>query len=166
MADTFDPIDESRRQWLAHGWDDSADGMTLVVSIMRVQQLMLARVDAVLKPLGLTFSRFEVLALLSFTRTGRLPMNKVSKRLQVHATSTTNSVDRLESAGLAKRVPHPADGRTTLVEITDAGRTLVSEAADRLNTEVFGRPGIPPAQTTELLAGLSRLRAGLEDYVG
>lgn len=162
MRAEFDPIEESRKQWLAHGWTDSADGMTLVTSIMRAHQLLLARVDRTLKPFALTFSRYEVLALLSFTRRGSLPMNKITKRLQVHATSTTNSVDRLEAAGLAARRPHPADGRTTLVEITDAGRALVARATAALNAEVFDSPGLETAPLQRLLGDLAALRAGLE----
>ncbi|GAA2015710.1 MarR family transcriptional regulator [Brevibacterium samyangense] len=158
----FDPIEESRKQWLAHGWESAADGMTLVTSIMRAHQLFLARVDRVLRPLGLTFSRYEVLALLSFTKRGSLPMNKITKRLQVHATSTTNSVDRLESADLARRRPHPTDGRTTLIEITDAGRDLVSRATTALNREVFEDPGLEAPALGELLDRLGALRAGLE----
>jgi DNA-binding MarR family transcriptional regulator len=162
MAEDMDPIAESRRQWLTHGWDEAADGMTLVISIMRVQQLFQARIDAVLKPLQLTFARFEVLALLSFTRRGSLPMNKITQRLQVHATSTTNSVDRLEAAALARRQPHPTDGRTTLVEITPAGRELVARAAAVLNAEVFAHPGAAPQDITTLLDSLALLRSGLE----
>ncbi len=162
MAPQLDPIEESRKQWLAHGWESAADGMTLVTSVMRIHQLLLARVDAVLKPLGLTFSRYEVLRLLSFTRHGELPLNKVTQRLQVHATSTTNSVDRLEAAGLAERRPHPVDGRTTLAAITPAGRELVEAATTALNAEVFEQPGIEGATLTQLLGKLRYLRDGLE----
>lgn len=163
MSTGIDPIDESRRQWVHRGWDDAADGMTLVISVMRVHQLFLARVDRVLRPLSLTFARYEVLALLSFTRRGSLPMNKITKRLQVHATSTTNSVDRLEAAGLALRRPHPADGRTTLVEITDEGRSLVERATAELNRDVFSRPGLDRDRVQEVLRQVSELRAVLED---
>lgn len=162
MSPAPDPIEESRKQWISHGWESAADGMTLVTSVMRVHQLLLARVDAVLRPLNLTFSRYEVLRLLSFTKRGELPMNKVTQRLQVHATSTTNSVDRLETAGLAQRKPHPVDGRTTLVSITDAGRDLVERATAALNSEVFERPGIQGATLTQLLGKLHFLREGLE----
>lgn len=162
MSAPLDPIDESRRQWTEHGWDGAADGMSLVISVMRIHQLFLARVDQVLRPLSLTFARYEVLALLSFTRRGSLPMNKITKRLQVHATSTTNSVDRLEAADLARRVPHPGDGRTTLVQITDSGRALVARATDALNATVFSQPGLDAERTRDLLSGLGELRSALE----
>ncbi len=43
--------------------------------------------------------------LLSFTRTGALPLGKVGERLQVHRTSVTNIVDKLEAGGRAKLSP-------------------------------------------------------------
>jgi len=129
----FDPILEARRQWAAHGWADAADGMAAVTSVIRAQQIYLALIDGVLRPLGLTFARYEVLMLLGFSRAGSLPLNKMGTRLQVHPTSITNAVDRLEGQGLIRRVPHPTDGRTTLAEITDDGRRLALKATEAVN---------------------------------
>lgn len=161
----FDPIAEAVRNWQRAGWDDAADGMALVTSIMRAHQLMLAKVDAVLAPFGLTFSRFEVLMLLDFSRKGHLPLSKIGQRLQVHAASVTNAVDRLQDHGLVERVPHPTDGRTTLAVVTTAGRRLTRRAAKELNSEVFGRPGIAPGQVDSLLSGLAALRRSAGDFV-
>ena len=99
---------------------DAAPGMAAVTSVMRAQQILQARVDDVLRPFGLTFARYEVLMLLHFTSRGSLPI-KMGERLQVHPTSITNAVDRLERPGWSRR-PHPTDGRATLVEISGAGR--------------------------------------------
>ena len=110
----FDPIAEATKNWDGAGWVESSNGMALVTSIMRAQQLLLGRVDEALAPFGLTFARFEVLMLLSFSRRGELPLGKIGQRLQVHPASVTNAIDRLESGGLVVRVPHPHDGRTTL----------------------------------------------------
>ncbi len=126
----FDPIAEARRQWRAHGWEDAADGMAAVTSVFRAQQIYLARIDAILRPLGLTFARYEVLMLLLFSRSGALPLSKMGARLQVHPTSVTNAVNRLEEQGLLARVPHPSDGRTTLATITPLGRRLAEKATD------------------------------------
>ncbi len=163
-AEKFDPIEESRRQWVAHGWTDATDGMNTVISVMRIHQLFLAKVDAALKPFALTFSRYEVLTLLSFTRSGMLPMSKISARLQVHATSTTNSVDRLEKAGLVRRRSHPDDRRTTLVELTDAGRELSARATTALNDEVFTSPALAGADLRQILPHLESLRTELEAH--
>ncbi|MET4050572.1 MULTISPECIES: MarR family transcriptional regulator [unclassified Rhodococcus (in: high G+C Gram-positive bacteria)] len=160
----LDPIAEAHRQWTAHGWGDVADGMAAVTSLMRAQQIMLARVEETLKPTGLTFSRYELLTLLTFTKNGALPMAKASARLQVHPTSVTNAVDRLEAAGYVRRMPHPSDRRTTLVEITEAGRTLAVDATEKLNEQVFSKPGLPKERLTSLVRILAELRRTAGDF--
>ena len=160
----FDPIIEARRQWAAHGWAGPADGMAAITSIVRAQQLFLARIDAVLRPLDLTFARYEVLMLLVFSRAGALPLNKMGARLQVHPTSITNAVDRLEGQGLLRRVPHPTDGRTTLAEITDEGRKLALTATAEINAAVFVDPGLPRSDVTRLVELLQNLRRSAGDF--
>jgi DNA-binding MarR family transcriptional regulator len=162
----LDPIAEARRQWIAHGWGDVADAMAAVTSLMRAQQIMLARVEEVLKPFGLTFARYELLQLLTFTRSGALPMAKASARLQVHPTSVTNAVDRLETAALVKRVPHPEDRRATLIEITDAGRALAAQATAELNAKVFAQFALRGNQVADLVGILTELRRNAGDFAG
>ena len=123
-----DPIREARRHWVKHGWSDAADGMVMVTSLVRVQQLLLERIDAVLRPLELTFARYEVLRLLSFSSTGAMPMTRLGSLLQVHPTSVTSAVDRLERQGFVERQRHDEDRRVVLAGITDAGRTVVEKA--------------------------------------
>ncbi len=61
-----DPIADAQRNWERHGWGDVAAPMAAITAIMRTQQILLARIETVLKPFGLTFARYELLALLSF----------------------------------------------------------------------------------------------------
>ena len=159
-----DPVQEAHRQWSAHGWEQAADGMAAITAIMRAQQIVQARVDEVLRPLNLTFSRYELLMLLHFSRTGALPVTRASTRLQVHPTSVTNAVDRLEAAGLVRRLPHPTDGRGTLVQITDDGRAQALAATEQLNARVFTDPGLPPRRLASLMSGLRELRRGAGDF--
>lgn len=158
-----DPISQATRLWEDHGWGDAAPGMAAVTSLMRAQQLVLARVEGVLRPLGVSFARYELLMLLVFSRRGTLPMSTISARLQVHQTSVTNAVDRLEAAGLVRRLPHPSDRRTTLIEITPPGRALADEATGRLNREVFSQPGLSRRDATALVGILGRLRRSAGD---
>ncbi|MFC7575271.1 MarR family winged helix-turn-helix transcriptional regulator [Klenkia terrae] len=145
------------------GWGDAADGMLAVTSIMRAQAIVLARVDAVLRPLGLTFARYELLQLLSFTREGSLPMTRAGALLQVHPASVTNAVQRLEVAELVTRRPSPSDGRVVVVSITDEGRRVAAKATDSLNSEVFTRPGLPADRVRDLVDVLRELRADAGD---
>lgn len=160
---TLDPIAEARRQWAAHGWEDVADGMAALTSVMRAQQLLLARCDAALADFGLTFARYELLTLLSFTRHGELPLGKASGRLQVHPASVTNAVARLVDAGLVERIPHPRDGRGVLARITDEGRRVVAAATERLNAEVFAELGLTAAEARRLTSLLRKVRTASGD---
>lgn len=160
----FDPVAEAHRQWVQHGWADAADGMAAVTSIVRAQQILLARIDEQLRDLDLTFARYELLVLLHFSREGRLPLNVVGSRLQVHPTSVTSAVDRLERQGFVRRSPHPTDRRTKLAEITDAGRERALEATERLNATVFAEPGLDRSETGQLVDVLRALRHRAGDF--
>jgi len=161
----LDPIREARRQWVGHGWDESAPGMAMVTSVVRVHQLLMERIDAVLRPHDLTFARYEILRLLAFTRTGALPMTRLGSLLQVHPTSVTSAVDRLEKQGFVRRSRGAADKRVVLCAITDAGRSVVEDATRQLNHAVFADPGLGNGDVTDLTALLGRLRAGHGDRV-
>ena len=165
MSPDRDPIREAHRQWVAHGWGDAADGMAMVTSVVRVQQLLMERIDAVLRPLGLTFARYEVLRLLSFSSRGGMPMTRLGSLLQVHPTSVTSAVDRLEKQGYVARARRDDDRRVVVASITDAGREVVEPATSGLNTEVFARPGIAPDRLAELTALLGAVRAEAGDQV-
>lgn len=158
----FDPIDEAARQWARH-WD-GVPQMHAVTSLMRVQQLVLGRLDALLRPHGLTFARYEALVLLSFTSRGSLPLGKMGERLQVHPTSVTSIVDRLERAGLVVRRPHPDDGRAVLAEITGAGRDLVQRATADLVAADFGLGALAEGDLAELSEILRPIRKAAGDY--
>ena len=158
-----DPIAEAKRQWSVHGWVDAAPGMSAVTSVIRAQQLMMARIDKTLKPFGLSFARFEMLRLLAFTREGRMPMASAIARLQVHPTSVTSAVDRLVAQGYVERVRSDEDKRVVRAVLTDAGRDAVEEATDALNRTVFEAPGLPEVDVRELTDRLTGLRSGLGD---
>jgi len=158
----FDPITEAHRQWSAR-WPEHADHMTAITSVMRVQQLLLARVEDVLKPYGLTFAAFEALRLLAFTRHGSLPMGKMGERLMVHPASVTNAIRKLESRGLVERRLSPDDRRVVLATITEEGRAVAAEATDALNQADFGLTGLTRQQAIEATVTLRLLRTTAGD---
>ena len=163
----FDPVERAGRLWQEH-WPDQDPSvyasMRAVTSIMRAQQILLADLDLRLRPFGLTFSRYEALVLLSFSARGALPLSKIGERLQVHATSVTNVIDRLEAAGLVTREPNPSDGRGTLAVLTDRGRTVAGQATERLNAARFGLEAIDTTDLDLLFTVLRRLRRSADDF--
>jgi DNA-binding MarR family transcriptional regulator len=144
----FDPIAEAHRQWSAR-WPDAADHMAAVTTVMRVQQLLLSRVEDTLKPYGLTFAAYEALRLLAFSRRGSLPMGKMGERLMVHPASVTNAIRKLELRGLVQRQLSPADRRIVLAD----------EATTALNQAAFGLPDLSDQQAAEITAQLRTIRA-------
>ncbi|TAP25254.1 MULTISPECIES: MarR family transcriptional regulator [Micrococcaceae] len=160
-----DPIAQAREQWISHGWKAEAEPMAAITAVMRTASIYLQRADSILKPHGLTFARFEVLALLGFSKRGSLPMSQASELLQVHATSLTNSVDRLESTGLVRRMAHPTDGRTRLLELTKQGQQVLNAARDDLNELLFAQSNLCASDATELFEILSRFRKASGDFV-
>lgn len=158
----FDPITRAAELWAAR--IGPARTMAAVTSVMRVQQILLSEVDGALRPHGLTFARYEALVLLTFSRTGRLPMRVMGDRLQLHPTSVTNIVDRLQGDGLVRRTPHPTDRRATLVEITESGSVLLEAATKSVTAIDFGMSGLTPEQEIELTELLGRVRHAAGDF--
>ena len=161
----FDPIARARDSWAARGWG-APDAMAAVTTITRVHQVLMQRIEAILRDHDLTFARYEVLVLLTFSRTGSLPLGKVGERLQVSPASVTNAVDRLEASGFVSREPHPTDGRTTLAGITPAGRDVVEAATAALTAARFGARGLDDAGARQLFDLLVAFRAEAGDFPG
>lgn len=162
MTLPFDPIDEAARQW-GKRWD-GVPAMHAVTSLMRVQQLVIARLDAILKPHGLSFARYEALVLLTFSSRGSMPLGKMGERLQVHPTSVTSIVRRLEAAGLVERKAHPEDGRAVLAEITDEGRALVEVATRDLVEADFALSALSKADLETVSTVLAPVRKAAGDF--
>jgi DNA-binding MarR family transcriptional regulator len=158
----FDPIEEAARLWSIQ-WGETPR-MRAVTSLMRVHQLVLIELDELLRPLGLTFARYEVLVLLSFSRRGALPLGKIGQRLQVHATSVTPLVKRLEVAGLIQRTPHPEDGRAVLASITPRGRQVMEQATQAILGAKFALGSMTDDDCDALTALLTAPRAAAGDF--
>lgn len=160
----FDPIERAAETWEERFGPAAA--MRAATSVFRVQQILLARFDEALRPHGLTFARYEVLVLLTFSRTGRLPLKVIGSRLMVHPTSVTNAIDRLVAAGHVERLPNPSDGRGVLAGITDDGRAVVELGTRALTALDFGLGDVPEAELDALFGVLRRVRLGAGDVAG
>ena len=161
MADTeplpFDPIERAGILWEKHVGD--ASSMRVATSIMRVQQLLIAEFDGVLKPLDLTFARYEVLRLISFSREGRLPLGTIGERLMVHPTSVTNAIDRLAASGFVERTPDDADRRRIYASLTTSGKRVLRRATKALMDIDFGLTALDGPERERLFGVLRTVRA-------
>jgi DNA-binding MarR family transcriptional regulator len=160
----FDPIDEARRQWRKHWGQPPVAPMAAVTSIMRAEQILMARLNDLLRPWDLTFPRYEALMLLFYSSNGSLPLGKMGERLQVHRTSITSIVDGLEKLGYVRREAHEHDRRSSLGTITERGRKVAEEATKSLNAERFGTAPLRREDLIALYDVLRRLRAGADDF--
>ena len=139
--------------------------MAAVTSLMRAQQVLMARLNDLLRPHGLTFPRYEALMLLSFTRTGALPLGKIGERLQVHRTSVTNIIDKLEADGLVRRVPaRRGPARDAGRDHRRGPRRRQGAPPTVLNAECFGIASLPPRDLERLTTILRGLRLDAGDF--
>jgi DNA-binding MarR family transcriptional regulator len=95
---------------------------------------------------------------------GPLTPSQISERMLVASASTTATLDLLERRGWVRRMPNPEDRRSTLVEITDAGRAI----ADRLlaGVRILERDvldQLSPRERSQLLALLDKLLTRLAE---
>lgn len=82
--------------------------------------------DAHLQPTGLRISQFLILALLEEVKSA--PINTLAERLDTERTAMGKMASVLERDGLVQIGPAPTDGRTRLVELTQAGQRLLRQA--------------------------------------
>ena len=110
-----------------------------------------------LAPLGLTPGQGRALSVLERAG-GPLRMAELAAALRIVPRSATGVVEGLEELGLVRRDTDPADRRSVLVSLTEAGRGTLEELAEaRSQTaeELFG--SLEPAEQRRLLDLLSRL---------
>lgn len=160
----FDPIEEAHKRWRER-WPE-AERMAAATAVIRVQRIVMMASERALAPFELTFARYEALVLLAFSRQGRLPLGKMGARLQVHPTSVTNTIDRLEAQGFVRRANHPNDRRTTLAEITMEGRAVVEKATIAVTAAQFGLGMLRDTDLADLSQILCQIRESAGDFVG
>ncbi len=157
-----DPVEEAALRW-AERYPNGA-GFHALTSLVRGYGAVVREIEALLRPSGLSLSRFEVLLLLSFSRAGALPIMKIRDLLMVHGSSVTYLVDRLQEAGWVAREDDPDDRRVSLVRLTDAGREAVEAAAARMAEAGFGPlAALDEESLGELADLLGRLRRERDD---
>ncbi|MEV5439808.1 MarR family winged helix-turn-helix transcriptional regulator [Streptomyces sp. NPDC052682] len=137
----------------------------LIKAATRLEQ----RIDAALRrECGISHTMLEVLIRLC-----RQPGEEVSQRhladdLTLTSSGTTRLIDRMEEAGLVRRVPSPVDRRSILVEPTDQGRAVFLRAASvhtRVVERYFVQP-VPPGDYARFTGALREINGALRGTGG
>lgn len=161
---SLDPIEEASRNWTARFGSAPVASMKAVTGIMRAQQILIGRLNELLRPLELTFPRYEALMLITFSRTGSIPLGKMGERLQVHPTSVTSTIDGLERLGFVERVPSTRDRRQTLASLTPAGHDVAGRATAVLNEARFATQPLGESELESISKLLRALRADADGF--
>ena len=113
------------------------------------------RIAAALESVGLTPALFGLLNIIG-AREGAM-QQELGSAMGVDPSTMVSLIDELESAGLAKRRPHPTDRRARAVAVTPKGRRVLERArkmAMQVEDEVLR--GLTAAERRELLTLLRR----------
>jgi DNA-binding MarR family transcriptional regulator len=124
-----DLVDKILEQWGKERPDLDVAPMGIIGRISRVERLVDEQMKAVCASFNLERWGFDVLA--SLRRAGkpyRLTPTQLYSSLMLTSGAMTNRVDRLQAAGLVKRLHDPADRRGVLVSLTRDGRKLIDKA--------------------------------------
>jgi DNA-binding MarR family transcriptional regulator len=111
-----------------------------------------------------TLPRFDVLAALDAAGTD-LTMGALSMRLMVTSGNVTGLVNGMEKDGLVVGRRHPADRRSTLIGMTEAGRTLFAAMAPvHAGWIEQAMDGLDRAEAAQLWQALGHLKASVRGF--
>jgi DNA-binding MarR family transcriptional regulator len=139
------------------------DLTALFTDLVRLETRLYNALDARLKaehdlPLG----QFEFLRFIASRDSARV--FDLAGEMAITVGATSKAVDRLESAGRIRRTANPADRRSSLVEITAAGRRALEAATPTIEAELQTWIGsvLPASVLDQLATNLSMLRQRAE----
>jgi DNA-binding MarR family transcriptional regulator len=101
-----------------------------LLSIARTEAVTRERLDRVLAPHGLSMTQYNVLRILRGAGTNGLCRNEIGDRLISRMPDVSRLLDRMEAAGLVRRVRSTEDRRLVNTTLTAKGRALVDELDD------------------------------------
>lgn len=107
---------------------------------------------------GLPMSRFEPMAVMD--RLGACRVLDVATALAISVGGTSKLIDRIEKSGYCRRRNNPDDRRSSLIELTAEGRTILERARKTVDAELELRfaPALSQQGAEELMELLRRLR--------
>jgi len=125
-----------------------------------IARLYAAALQRALQPCGLSPGQFQALAEM-WVEDG-LTQRQLAARLGVEQATMANTLGRMERDNLVSRKPHPGDGRSQQIWLTEAARSLqlpATMAAAEADELVVA--GLPPAERELFLSMLGRVASNL-----
>src|ERR1700754_4343622 len=106
----------------------------------------------------LPLTHFEPMHVIAHRESCRV--NDIAAELVITVGGASKLVDRIEAVGLCRRRANPADGRSSIIELTTAGRGLLDDATKTLEHELANRlgSGVSAQSLRQFTETLSRLR--------
>ena len=159
-----DLIAEAGQKWVQNWGDDAVPSMVAATSIMRVQQILMARLNDILGPFELTFPRYEALMLLYLVES-RLAAARQDRRAAAGAPHERDQPRRRARAlGLRRAEAARSDRRMMLAVITAAGRAVAEEATEALNEVRFATEPLTDRDLDSITDILRKLRADADGF--
>ena len=124
-----DPVDKILAQWHEERPDLDVSPMGLIGRTTRLASYLRKAIGKTFLEYGLQPGEFDVLATLR--RSGspyQLSPTELFKSMMVSSGTMTNRIDRLEKAGLVKRIADERDRRAMLIRLTEKGFSLIDQA--------------------------------------
>lgn len=131
MRKKEDAVDHIINQWRRERPDLDPSPMGLIGRLARCEMLLRRKLDQTFERFGMTSWEFDVLATLR--RAGHpysLAPTALYSSLMVTSGTMTHRLQRLEKVGLVERVKSSEDLRSMLVQLTDAGLSLINQAVE------------------------------------
>jgi DNA-binding MarR family transcriptional regulator len=120
---------------MPHSKKSSASSLTaLSLAVFRVHGALLARGDELVRPYGLTSSRWQVLGALVLSG-GRLTVPGVARAMGLTRQAVQKQVDLMKREGLVQSIENPAHERSQLLELTPQGLRTYAKADQRWTLE-------------------------------
>lgn len=109
-------------------------GRDVHINVLLLANRSLDALEEICQEDGVTHQQYVALWTLCLTEDPEagVPMGSVADGLLNRASDTTRLIDRLEKAGLAERLPNPADRRSVLVRVTPAGERVFAAVTPKL----------------------------------
>lgn len=111
-------------RWL--DYEEQVAWLTLVSVLLTLPAALDAELQA---DAGMTFYDYSVLTSLTFAPDGALRLRDLALITSGSLPRLSQVVTKLECRGWVRRRPDPDDGRSTLAELTGAGRRKIEETA-------------------------------------